>query len=71
MGLKYRCQLDDIITGLAIQSRGWRSIYFNPKRNGFLGVAPTTLLESLIQQKGWCEGGFQIFASSYWPIAPW
>ncbi|XP_075641344.1 cellulose synthase-like protein E6 isoform X2 [Castanea sativa] len=68
MGLKYGCRLDDIITGLAIQCRGWRSIYFNPKRSGFLGVAPTTLLESLIQQKGWCEGGFQIFASSYCPL---
>ncbi|KAE8660025.1 Cellulose synthase-like protein E1 [Hibiscus syriacus] len=31
MGLKYGCPLEDIITGLSIQCRGWRSVYFNPK----------------------------------------
>ncbi|KAM4101591.1 hypothetical protein ACB094_05G155000 [Castanea mollissima] len=68
MGLKYGCPVEDIITGLAIQCRGWRSIYFNPKRKGFLGVAPTTLLQSLVQHKRWSEGDFQIFASRYSPF---
>ncbi|KAB1221657.1 Cellulose synthase-like protein E6 [Morella rubra] len=53
---------------LAIQCRGWRSIYFNPKRAGFLGLAPTTLLQSLVQNKRWSEGDFQIFASRYCPF---
>jgi cellulose synthase/poly-beta-1,6-N-acetylglucosamine synthase-like glycosyltransferase len=68
MGLKYGCLVEDVITGLAIQCRGWRSIYFNPERKGFLGVAPTTLLQSLIQHKRWSEGDFQIFASSHCPF---
>jgi cellulose synthase/poly-beta-1,6-N-acetylglucosamine synthase-like glycosyltransferase len=68
MGLKYGCPVEDIITGLAIQCRGWRSIYFNPERKGFLGVAPTTLLQSLVQHKRWAEGDFQIFASRYCPL---
>ncbi|CAL5410300.1 unnamed protein product [Camellia sinensis] len=40
MGLKYGCPVEDVITGLAIQCRGWRSVYFNPERKGFLGVGP-------------------------------
>ncbi|KAK7847650.1 cellulose synthase-like protein e1 [Quercus suber] len=54
-GLKYDCVVEDLLTGLAMQYRGWRSIYFNPKRKGFLGVAPTTLLQLLIQHKSWFE----------------
>ena len=68
MGLKYGCPVEDIVTGLAIQCRGWRSIYFNPERKAFLGVAPTTLLQSLVQHKRWSEGDFQIFASRYSPF---
>ncbi|KAG6661814.1 hypothetical protein CIPAW_03G201000 [Carya illinoinensis] len=55
MGLKYGCPVEDVITGLAIQCRGWRSIYFNPERKGFLGLAPTTLLQTLIQHRRWSE----------------
>ncbi|KAE7995204.1 hypothetical protein FH972_000029 [Carpinus fangiana] len=68
MGLKYGCAVEDVLTGLAIHCRGWRSIYFNPERKGFLGVAPTTLLQSLVQHKRWSEGDFQIFASRYCPF---
>ncbi|XP_065632920.1 cellulose synthase-like protein E6 [Quercus suber] len=64
----YGCPVEDIVTGLAIQCRGWRSIYFNPERKGFLGVAPATLLQSLVQLKRWSEGDFQIFASRYSPF---
>nr|XP_048337139.1 cellulose synthase-like protein E2 isoform X2 [Ziziphus jujuba var. spinosa] len=61
MGLKYGCPVEDILTGLCIQYRGWKSVYFNPERPGFLGVAPTTLLQSLVQHKRWSEGDFEIF----------
>ncbi|KAI6690786.1 hypothetical protein NL676_027614 [Syzygium grande] len=67
MGLKYGLPVEDVITGLSIQYRGWRSVYFNPRRNAFLGVAPTTLLQSLVQQKRWSEGDFQILLSRYSP----
>lgn len=68
MGLKYGCAVEDVITGLAIKCRGWRSVHFNPERKGFLGLAPTTLLQTLIQTKRWAEGDFQIFLSKYCPL---
>lgn len=68
MGLKYGCLVEDVITGLSIQCRGWRSAYFNPERKGFVGVAPTTLLQTLIQHKRWAEGDFQIFLSKHCPF---
>ena len=68
MGLKYDCAVEDMITGFSIQCRGWKSMYFNPERQGFLGVAPTTLLQSLGQHKRWSEGQFQIFLSMYCPF---
>lgn len=68
MGLKYDCAVEDIITGFSIQCRGWKSIYCRPERNGFLGVAPTTLLQSLIQHKRWSEGQLQIFLSKHNPF---
>ncbi|KAK6154479.1 hypothetical protein DH2020_008727 [Rehmannia glutinosa] len=68
MGLKYGCPVEDVITGLSIQCRGWKSIYFNPERKGFLGVAGTTLDQTLVQHKRWSEGDLQIFLSKYSPI---
>ncbi|XWS64863.1 hypothetical protein CRYUN_Cryun05aG0040400 [Craigia yunnanensis] len=65
MGLKYGCPVEDVITGLSIQRRGWKSIYLNPEREGFLGLAPTTLLQTLVQNKRWSEGNLQLFLSRY------
>ncbi|KAL5548647.1 hypothetical protein UlMin_003878 [Ulmus minor] len=66
-GLKYNCLVKDAATGLSIQFQGWKSVYFNPSRPAFIGLAPTTLLQTLVQQKGWCEGHFQLFLSKYSP----
>ncbi|XP_057765098.1 cellulose synthase-like protein E6 [Salvia miltiorrhiza] len=65
MGFKYGCPVEDVVTGLSIKCKGWRSIFFNPERKGFLGVAPATLLSTLIQHTRWSEGHFQIFLSKY------
>ncbi|XP_017979632.1 PREDICTED: cellulose synthase-like protein E1 [Theobroma cacao] len=67
MGLKYGCPVEDVITGLSIQSRGWKSVYYNPARKAFLGVATTTLGQTLVQHKRWSEGDFQILLSKYSP----
>ncbi|TKY45584.1 Cellulose synthase protein E1 [Spatholobus suberectus] len=53
--------------GLFIKCRGWKSVYCKPQRRAFLGVAPTTLPEALVQHKRWSEGGFQIMLSKYSP----
>ncbi|XVE62570.1 hypothetical protein DITRI_Ditri06bG0128700 [Diplodiscus trichospermus] len=68
VGLKYGCPVEDILTGLSIQNRGWRSVYFKPERKAFLGVVPTTLLQTLVQYKRWTEGDLQIFLSKYCPF---
>ncbi|XP_027335305.1 cellulose synthase-like protein E1 isoform X2 [Abrus precatorius] len=67
MGLLYGCSVEDVITGLSIQCKGWKSVFYNPQRRAFLGVAPTTLPETLIQHKRWSEGGFHILLSKYSP----
>nr|POF22863.1 cellulose synthase-like protein e1 [Quercus suber] len=67
MGLLYGCPVEDVITGLSIQCRGWKSVYFNPLRKAFLGVAPNTLPDILVQHKRWSEGDLQIFFSRYSP----
>ncbi|XP_062088068.1 cellulose synthase-like protein E6 isoform X2 [Humulus lupulus] len=68
MGLMYGCLVEDMLTGLVIQCRGWRSVYYIPERKGFLGAAPTTLLQTLVQHKRWSEGFLQIFLSKYCPL---
>ncbi|KAJ7960949.1 Cellulose synthase [Quillaja saponaria] len=37
------------------ECQGWKSVYFNPTWRGFLGVAPTTLPQTLVQHKRWSE----------------
>ncbi|RDX76910.1 Cellulose synthase-like protein E6, partial [Mucuna pruriens] len=68
MGLVYGIPVEDIATGLVISCRGWKSIYYNPKRKAFVGVAPTTLDVACLQHKRWSEGMFQVFFSKYCPF---
>ncbi|KAB2058680.1 hypothetical protein ES319_A11G250300v1 [Gossypium barbadense] len=68
MGLKYGTPVEDVVTGMSIQCNGWKSIYLNPEREGFLGVAPITLLQNLVQHKRWVEGVLQLFFSRYCPL---
>lgn len=69
MGLVYGCPVEDIVTGLTIQCRGWKSVYYNPRNApAFLGMAPITLEAALVQHKRWSEGMFQIFISKYCPF---
>ena len=67
MGLKYGCPVEDVITGLSIQCQGWKSVFFNPSRPAFLGLAPATLALTLVQHKRWSEGFLQILLSKYSP----
>ncbi|XP_054818246.1 cellulose synthase-like protein E1 [Prosopis cineraria] len=69
MGVLYGCAVEDVITGLSIHSKGWKSVYCNPERKAFLGAPVTTLEQVLVQQKRWAEGEFQILVSKYSP--PW
>ncbi|XP_028771561.1 cellulose synthase-like protein E1 isoform X2 [Neltuma alba] len=43
MGLLYGIPVEDIVIGLMITCRVWKSIYYNPQeKRAFMGVAPTT-----------------------------
>ncbi|KAL3618195.1 hypothetical protein CASFOL_038516 [Castilleja foliolosa] len=68
MGLVYGGSVEDIVTGLTIQCRGWKPVYYNPSKNAFQGIGPTNLEVALVQFKRWCEGMFQIFCSKYCPF---
>lgn len=67
IGLKYGTPVEDVTTGLSIQCQGWKSVYPNPARPAFLGVAATTLDRILVQHKRWSEGDLQILVSEYSP----
>ncbi|XP_024976143.1 cellulose synthase-like protein E1 [Cynara cardunculus var. scolymus] len=67
IGLKYGCPVEDVITGLSIHCRGWKSVYYNPKREAFIGVAATTVDQILLQHKRWSEGDLLILLSKYSP----
>ncbi|KAJ0720007.1 putative cellulose synthase (UDP-forming) [Helianthus annuus] len=67
MGLKYGCPVEDILTGLSIHCRGWKSVYYNPNRKAFLGVSTTTLDQTLVQHKRWSEGDLLVLISKYSP----
>ncbi|KAL4566923.1 hypothetical protein LXL04_031049 [Taraxacum kok-saghyz] len=67
IGLKYGCPVEDVITGLSIHCRGWKSVFYNPKRNAFLGVSATSLDQTLVQHKRWSEGDLMILISKYSP----
>ncbi|KAE8684048.1 hypothetical protein F3Y22_tig00111157pilonHSYRG00048 [Hibiscus syriacus] len=47
--LKYGFLVEDAITGLSIQCRGWKSAFLDPEREAFLGVAPMALLDMMDQ----------------------
>ena len=68
MGVKYGCPVEDVITGLEIKCRGWKSAYLNPKKKAFVGVAPTNLHQMLVQHRRWSEGDFQVLLSEYSPV---
>ncbi|KOM46407.1 hypothetical protein LR48_Vigan07g011100 [Vigna angularis] len=67
IGQVYGCLVEDVITGFRIHSQGWKSVCYNPPRKCFLGVAPTNLLHTLVQQKRWAQGDLQILLSEFRP----
>ncbi|XP_019193725.1 PREDICTED: cellulose synthase-like protein E1 [Ipomoea nil] len=68
IGLKYGCPVEDVLTGITIQCKGWKSVYFSPAREAFLGVTATSLDQALVQHKRWSEGDLQILFSKYSPV---
>nr|GME14451.1 cellulose synthase-like protein H1 [Ipomoea batatas] len=68
VGWMYGSTTEDVLTGLSIHSKGWKSAYCVPDPPGFLGSAPTGGPAALTQQKRWATGVMEILISKKSPI---
>nr|XP_043618641.1 cellulose synthase-like protein H1 [Erigeron canadensis] len=68
VGWIYGSTVEDILTGLSIHEKGWRSIITSPEPLAFLGCAPSTYNASLIQQKRWSMGLLEILFTNKNPF---
>ncbi|KAK1423957.1 hypothetical protein QVD17_19268 [Tagetes erecta] len=68
VGWLYGSAAEDMLTGISIHNRGWRSVMCAPDPQAFLGCAPPTYPSTLIQQKRWANGVLKIFFSDKNPL---
>ncbi|KAK9924515.1 hypothetical protein M0R45_032880 [Rubus argutus] len=68
VGWMYGSTTEDVLTGLSIHNKGWRSILYSPNPPAFLGCAPTGGPASMTQQKRWATGLLEILLSENCPI---
>ncbi|KAK2988613.1 hypothetical protein RJ640_026110, partial [Escallonia rubra] len=69
VGWIYGSTTEDVLTGLTIHKRGWRSAYCTPDPPAFLGCAPSGGPASMTQQKRWATGLLEILLSDKNPLA--
>ncbi|KAJ0052396.1 hypothetical protein Pint_01997 [Pistacia integerrima] len=67
-GWMYGSTTEDILTGLTIHNRGWRTGYCSPDPPAFLGCAPPGGPATMTQQKRWATGLLEILFSKHNPI---
>ncbi|KAL7597424.1 hypothetical protein Lser_V15G30265 [Lactuca serriola] len=68
MGFRYGSLSEDFFTGLHQHCRGWKSLFFHPRRPAFLGDLPITLFDALTQNRRWCIGLLEVVFSKYNPL---
>ncbi|GJW58313.1 cellulose synthase-like protein G3 [Tanacetum coccineum] len=68
MGFRYGSLSEDFFTGLHQHCRGWKSLFFHPKRPAFLGDLPISLFDALNQNRRWCIGLLEVVFSKYNPL---
>ncbi|GMH11024.1 hypothetical protein Nepgr_012865 [Nepenthes gracilis] len=68
LGWMYGSTAEDVLTGLRIHSKGWRSIYLDTNSAAFLGSAPTGGSAVLTQYKRWATGFMEIMFSNCSPL---
>ncbi|KAL9995067.1 putative cellulose synthase (UDP-forming) [Helianthus debilis subsp. tardiflorus] len=64
VGWLYGSTSEDLLTGINIHGKGWKSVMCSPEPPAFLGCAPSTFPSSLIQQKRWANGLTEILLLS-------
>ncbi|XP_042480845.1 cellulose synthase-like protein H1 isoform X2 [Macadamia integrifolia] len=67
-GLVYGSTTEDLLTGIRIHARGWRSVYSDLDSPAFLGCAPTGGPVIMIQMTRWVTGFLEILFSSRSPL---
>ncbi|KAI3695460.1 hypothetical protein L1987_78457 [Smallanthus sonchifolius] len=68
VGWLYGSAAEDMLTGINIHGRGWKSVICSPDPPGFLGCAPPTYPSSLTQQKRWAIGLLEILFTDKNPL---
>lgn len=68
LGWRYGSITEDVLIGLTIHKKGWRSVYCAPNPSAFLGCAPTGGPAAMNQQKRWATGSLEILFSKNCPI---
>ncbi|KAL6287333.1 hypothetical protein ACE6H2_011723 [Prunus campanulata] len=68
VGWVYGSVTEDILTGMKIHARGWKSILCMPDPPGFVGSAPSSSHVMLTQRKRWVTGLLEILFSKKSPI---
>ncbi|KAL5797911.1 hypothetical protein ACOSQ2_002731 [Xanthoceras sorbifolium] len=69
VGWIYGSTVEDILTGLMIHKKGWKSGYCNPNPPAFLGFGPSSSTTVMTQQKRWSTGLLEILFSKNNPIS--
>uniref|UniRef100_A0A7N0RIY2 Cellulose synthase-like protein H1 n=1 Tax=Kalanchoe fedtschenkoi TaxID=63787 RepID=A0A7N0RIY2_KALFE len=68
IGWIYGSATEDVLTGLTIQSRGYKTMYCDPDPPSFLGCAPPSGPLTATQMKRWATGLLEILFSARSPI---
>ncbi|GFY97559.1 cellulose synthase-like B [Actinidia rufa] len=68
VGWIYGSTTEDVLTGLTIHGRGWKSAYCSPNPPAFLGCAPSGGPATMTQQKRWATGLLEILFSRRSPF---
>ncbi|GJY17396.1 cellulose synthase-like protein H1 [Tanacetum coccineum] len=68
VGWLYGSTSEDVLTGLNIHGKGWKSVITSPDPLAFLGCAPTTYPASLTQMKRWGHGLLEILFTNKNPL---
>src|ERR1044072_8870701 len=67
-GWIYGSIAEDVLTGLTIHKKGWRSEFATPEPVAFKGCAPVGGSNSMAQQKRWATGLLEVFFTKHCPI---
>ncbi|GMI72012.1 cellulose synthase like G2, ARABIDOPSIS THALIANA CELLULOSE SYNTHASE LIKE G2 [Hibiscus trionum] len=68
VGFMYFCVLEDYFTGFTLHSKGWKSVYIDPKRPQFLGTSTTNFNDMSIQWTRWTSGLVSVAISRFCPL---